>query len=95
MSIVAPNSSIFTLYNFLDPSNYDLANDTHDMPVMQLPDYEHEDPLTDVPSDTPSPTLPSLKISTRVNFGKPPNRLTVFTNLNYVQIPTIYKQAME
>ena len=84
MSITAPNSSISTLYNFLDPSNSDLSNDTHDMPIMQLSDHGPEGPLTDVPSDTPSPTLPSLKRSTRVNFGKPPNRFTLFTNLNAV-----------
>ena len=73
LSTAAPNSSITTLYNFLDPSNSYLSTNIYDMPVMQLPYHGPEGPLTDVPSDTPSPTLPYLKRSTRVNFGKPPN----------------------
>ena len=52
-STAAPNSSISTLYNFLDSSHSDLSNDTHDMPVTQLPDHGLEGPLIDVPSDTP------------------------------------------
>ena len=55
-STASPNSSISTLYNFLDSSHFDLSNDTNDMPVMQLPDHGLEGPLIDVPSDTPSVT---------------------------------------
>lgn len=83
------------LYNFLDPSNFGLSNDVSKTPVMPLPDDALEGPPIDVLSDALPLTLPPLKRSTHVNFSKPPDRLTLFTNLNSVVIPSTYKQEME
>lgn len=62
---------------------------------MPFPYHEFEGPPIAVPTNAPAPTLPPLKRSIHTNFGKPPDCLTLYTNISSINIPKTYKQAME